>query len=127
MLSHILQNYSDELECDFAEYYHIYDYKSLPPTKVALFFNGLRESARVKMKITNQKATFEQFLLASIVDRLSLLWWAKTEDGQKGINKPLMITEIISKDETPQEANKFVFSSGEEFEKFRRTFLKKET
>lgn len=32
-----------------------------------------------------------QMLLADLVDHVSLLWWTKTEDGQKDRNRPLPI------------------------------------
>jgi len=38
------------LICDFAETYHIYDYRQLPPTRVAVFACGLRDDSRIKMK-----------------------------------------------------------------------------
>lgn len=38
----------DALICDLAETYQIYDYRSLPLQKVAVFCAGLRENSRIK-------------------------------------------------------------------------------
>lgn len=83
------------LICDLAETYHIYDYKSLPLSKVAAFSVGLRENSRIKMKMNSMKYSLETVLLAAVVDRLSILIWAKTEDGTHGINKPISIVDKL--------------------------------
>ena len=41
----------DAWMCDLAETYHIYDYESLPLSKVAIFSVGLRANSRIKMKM----------------------------------------------------------------------------
>ncbi|MBQ8559046.1 MAG: hypothetical protein IJ439_03575 [Tyzzerella sp.] len=85
----------EALICDLMETYHIYDYRSLPLTKVATFSVGLRGNSRIKMKMNNMKYSLETILLASAIDRLSFLVWSKTEDGAKGINKPQSIVETM--------------------------------
>lgn len=110
------------LECDLMETYGIYDYRALPPTKVALFSCGLRDNSRIKMKITERKATTTELLLASITDRLSYLVWFQTKDGQKNRNRPKSVYEqLIGKSENPNDA--MVFDSGAEFEEARRKIL----
>lgn len=86
----------DALVCDLAETYHIYDYRSLPCKKVAIFSCGLREDSRIKMKMTGAKITIDQTMLAVIVDRLGLLAWMNSKDGTKGINRPKSLLEEIS-------------------------------
>jgi len=108
----------DALICDLAETYQIYDYKQLPPTKVAVFSLGLRDDSRIKMKLSGQTVPFQTMLLASIVDKLSILIWFQTADGQKGRNRPTMLTNLLLKKE--QENDVEAFHSGEEFEKARK-------
>ncbi|MDT2575980.1 DUF5361 domain-containing protein [Lactococcus petauri] len=111
----------DELSlmCDLAETYHIYDYKQLSPQQIAVFSIGLRENSRIKMKMFNQSVPLETMLLAGIQDKLNISLWFKTKDGQKGINKPKMIVDILNKPvEKPK--RKIQFNSGEEFEKYRQ-------
>src|SRR5690606_41619993 len=104
----------EALICDLAETYHIYDYRRLPPLTVAVFSLGLRDNSRIKMKLSGQEVPLEVMLWAGIYDRLSLLLWAQTKDGQKGRNRPTMITEILLKRE--KENDIMAFHSGEEFE-----------
>lgn len=108
----------DALICDLAETYNIYDYKKLPLTQVAIFAIGLKENSRIKLKMANQKVPTETLLLAGILDRLSVLLWGQTKDGQKGINRPTMILDtLISKEEKISDV--IVFNSVEDFERTR--------
>src|SRR5690554_587261 len=111
----------DALICDLAETYQIYEYRQLPPTKVAVFSLGLRDNSRIKMKLSGQTVPLETMLLAGIYDRLSILVWFQTKDGQKGINRPTSLTSLLLKKE--QENDIVAFSSGEEFEKERRRLI----
>ena len=112
----------DALICDLAETYHIYDYRQLPPTKVAVFAVGLRYDSRIKMKLSDQKVSLDSLLLGGILDRLSILVWAQTKDGQKGINKPAMIVDSLTVKESKQ-SDVLVFISGEDFEKERKRLI----
>ena len=58
------------LICDLAETYKITDYKSLPPSVVAILVAGLRDNSRLYMKEKGLKAPESTILLAAIVDRL---------------------------------------------------------
>ena len=111
----------DALICDLAETYQIYDYRQLPPTKVAVFSLGLRNDSRIKMKLSGQTVPFDIMLLAAIADRLSTLVWFQTADGQKGRNRPTMLTNLLLKKE--QENDVEAFYSGEEFEKERQRLI----
>lgn len=88
----------DALICDFAEYYHIYDYHQIRPLMCAALAVGLRENSRIRMKLTRQKITTDQTLLAAIADRLGILIWQRTENGQKGVNMPKSIIDEINRD-----------------------------
>lgn len=112
----------EALICDFAEVYHIYDYKQLPPTRVAVFACGLRDNSRIKMKLSGQTVPFDTLIMAGIADRLSILVWAQTKDGQKGKNKPpMLINSLVAKER--KETDAIVFQSGEDFEKARNKIL----
>lgn len=118
----MLSTDEDAVICDLAETYQIYDYKDMPSDKVAIFCNGLREDSRIKMKMTGQKVKLDTMLLASTVDKLSLLVWTKTKDGQKGRNKPTSLVESINKPVKVKE--ELVFTTGEEFERVRNKILR---
>ena len=73
----------DELVCDFAETYHILDLRALPVPLTATLAWGLRPDARIRLKMAEQQVSMETLMLAGVVDRLSLLLWQRTENGQK--------------------------------------------
>lgn len=116
----------DALICDLAETYQIFDYKQLPATLVAVFSCGLRENARIKMRMNNQKVPMEILLLAGMNDRLSLLLWAKTKDGQKGKNRPKSLLEAFGQS-SKQEKEEILFNSGKEFEEARAQLIQEMT
>ena len=118
----MLSTDEDAVICDLAETYQIYDYKDMPPDKVATFCSGLRDDSRIKLKMTGQKVKLDTMLLASIVDRLSILVWTKTKDGQKGRNQPKSIVDSINKPVEVKE--ELVFATGEDFEKARNKILR---
>ena len=111
----------DLLICDFAETYKIYDLRGLPLSTVAILACGLSDDSRIKRKLANKKLTLEQTLLASMVDRLSLLLWLKTEDARKRINKPKSVLEML---EYPPQKQYKSFSSVDEFERKRAQLLR---
>lgn len=112
----------DALVCDLAETYQIYDYKQLPASMVAVFSCGLRETSRIKMRLSGQKIPLDTILLAGISDNLRLLLWTKTKDGQKNVNRPESILHKLSEN-NPREKEEIIFDSGEDFEKMRQKLL----
>ena len=117
----------DALVCDLAETYQIYDYKQLPLNEVAVFAYGLRDNSRIKQMMSDQIVPLETTLLANIVDRLSLSLWLQTKDGQKGVNRPASIAEMLTKNhkEEGDKRDYLVFESGEDFENYRKALLAK--
>lgn len=110
----MMSNYSDELTCDMAETYGVFDIKRLPASLAATLAVGLGDNSRVKRAATNTKYSDEVILLASIADSLRWLKWAKTEDGAKGVNMPASILDIYL-GRTPPEPEYETFDSPEEF------------
>lgn len=106
----------DALECDLAECYNIYDMGSLSADKIATFSVGLRENSRIKMKLAGYRYPLETLLIASAVDRLSILVWSKTKDAQKGINKPASIVERLTNPEGKKDKDLMSFDSVDDFE-----------
>lgn len=91
----------DSLVCDLAEVYNIYDYRSLPPTKVATFACGLRQDSRIMLAKAEQDMTYESVVLAGILDRLSILVWQNSKAGVKGTNKPKsLVASMLKKKQT---------------------------
>lgn len=109
------------LICDLAETYNIYDYKSLPVNMVATFSVGLREESRIKMKMSGAKVTTNTLILAIIADRLGNIIWSLSEDGRKGVNRPVQLLETITgKAMTKEESDIVLFDSPEDYESARK-------
>lgn len=113
----------EALICDLAETYHIYDYKSLPVSQVAIFSIGLRNDSRIKMKMNDMKYPLPDILLAACVDRLTQLLWMNSKDGANGLNRPKsIVSQLLSEVE---ERDMEVFDSPEDFEMKRNEILMK--
>ena len=111
----------DALICDFAETYHILDYRRLPLRLVAVLACGLRDDSRIKLKASNRKLTLLESLSAATVDKLTQLLWTKTKDAEKGRNAPKSILEML---ENPPEVKHKTFSSVEMFERRREQLMR---
>lgn len=108
----------EALLCDLAETYNIYDFESLPLTKIAIFAKGLREDSRIRMKMSQSRFNVKESLLAGILDRLTLILYSKTKDAEKGKNYPKLLLDETEKKEELQG-----FTSSEDFEKIRRRII----
>lgn len=106
----------DALLCDFAETYGIYDFRALPVSTLATLAVGLRDDSRIKMKMHGTNVSRIETLLAAAVDRLSMLWWAKTEDGRNNTNRPKSMLSILIGEPEKQESDVEAFESGDEFD-----------
>lgn len=112
----------DALICDLMETYGIYEYRQLPARRVAVFSVGLGDGSRIKRKLTGQKLSNEELLLALAVDRLSLLVWFKTKDGAKGRNRPESILTALLGDKT-KESEYQTFKTGKDFMDYRKKLI----
>lgn len=111
----MVSRYEEELICDFAETYHIYDYRSLPARLAATLAAGLRADSRTKMKMTGMKIPTDTVLLAGIMDRVSIFIYSQSEDARKGINKPKMILPALLGESDSEEYA--AVDSSEEFDR----------
>lgn len=102
------------LLCDLAETYGIFDIKALPASVLATLSVGLRDDSRIKMKMAGEKIPRGDLMQAAMVDRLSLLLWAKTKDAQHGINRPKSLLEVLMG--TQKKGDVQSFDSPEDFE-----------
>lgn len=111
----------DAVICDFAETYHIYDIRALPPETAAILAAGLREGSRIHSKLSGISCSNVTYLLTAILDSLRTLIWMNTKDVEKGRNQPRSMTEkLIIKPETEQVAG---FDSIDEFNRMRAEIL----
>ena len=115
LLVEVLGRYEDEMICDLAEYYHIFNYESIQVPMLATLVSGLREDSRVKSKLSDLPIPLSLFFMSAIFDKLAWLCWSKTEDATKGRNAPESITAKLLN--TKQETKYETFASGEDFHK----------
>ena len=113
-LALVLQRYECELICDFAEYYHILDYKSIDPGLAGILLQGLKPESRTKMKLSNQKLTLEQTLLAIIADGVKGLIYQNSKKKGKKLPESILNLLINGKKDTKKYKS---FKSGADFEK----------
>ena len=112
------------LICDFAETYHILDYRSLPATRAAILALGLRDNSRIKMRIADTKVSVDTLLQAIIADRLALLLWAHTADGANNTNRPASIYDkLMGCENQKSEKSIIAFDTVEEFERRKAEIL----
>lgn len=102
--------------CDLAEVYHIYDYRQLPPSRVATFVLGLSPDSRVMRELTGTKLPLAEMLLAGIADRLTILLHAL--NGSK--KKPELILDTLNE----RDSDITAFTTGEDFEKERQRIIR---
>lgn len=124
LLASMVTTDESALICDFAETYHILDYRALPLRLAAVLASGLRDNSRIKMIMSETKVEREQMLLAAAVDRLSMLVWAKTKDAAKNRNKPKMILDILTGEKVTNDDLQ-TFETADEFEAARKRILEK--
>lgn len=112
----------DALICDFAETYHIYDYRQIPASTAATLACGLRPDSRIKLKMANKPIGVNEMLLAGIIDRLSILIWQNTKDAANGVNFPeSMLGKMLGRRSVTGEVE--AYESAEDFEAARREVL----
>ena len=106
----------DELICDLAETYGIYEYRAHSPLYIGTLAAGLRDDSRIKMKVSGERLSISQLLAAMTVDKLANLVWMQSKDGVKGRNKPVSVVEQLRGSASkPSEIHGF--DSPEEFQK----------
>lgn len=113
----------DALICDLAETYHIYDYRSLPATQVGIYAAGLREDARIVMKMNKFKVPLDTMLLASIADSLHVNVWAKTKDAQTGKNFPKSILADMIPEPYTKDGSVEGFGTADEWEAWHKSMV----
>lgn len=111
----------DELVCDFAEFYHIYDIDALSARRAATLAVGLPERSRVVMAISGTKMPTDTALLTLIFDCVNWLKWAQTKDAAKGRKRPESLYKLLTQSSTKEKIESF--ASPEEFEKRRAAIL----
>ena len=114
----MMSKYPDELTCDMAETYGVFDIKRLPARLAAKLAVGLRDDSRVKRAKSGTKYDDTTLLLAYAVDLLAWLKWSRTEDALNGINYPKSILSMyLGKPDKSNNHGMVVFESPDAFDR----------
>lgn len=112
----------DALTCDFAETYHVYDWRALPIKLAATLAAGLGPSSRIMRKLSGVKWPFDTLLLAIICDSIrNISWQLVDEKGRRGHKPPHSVLKIILGEVEDNEMSGF--DSAEDFRKWRASML----
>jgi hypothetical protein len=111
--------------CDFAQLYHIFNWRELPPLTVATLAVGLPRNSRVKRKISGIDLDLNEMMMAMMVDSLNILIWQNTKDGQKNRNRPESIYKRLMGLDKKLKDELMSFDSIEEYEKWRKAKMEK--
>lgn len=75
---------------------------------------GLSEDSRSKRRLTGARIKLDTLLIASLVDRVSVLAWRQTRDGQRGKRPPESVVRMLLA--PPKVREELAFDSIEAFE-----------
>lgn len=75
---------------------------------------GLSEDSRSKRRLTGARIKLDTLLIASLVDRVSVLAWRQTKDGQRGKRPPESVVRMLLS--PPKVREELAFESVEAFE-----------
>ncbi len=125
-LAKIIKENEDDLVCDLMQYYHISNWRSYSPFFISTLTFGLPEESRIMKALSGMKYSIDRMLIAVIADKLSLLWWAKTVDGQKNQNRPKSFVDILIGNVKKEESKDIItFNTPEEFEAYRAELVER--
>ncbi|MDD6666723.1 MAG: hypothetical protein PUE58_01940 [Lachnospiraceae bacterium] len=96
----------DKLVADFAEFYHCFDWKSIPLETAAVLASELRPDSRSYMAAHGVCVSTTDALLAKIFDELQFLVY---QHAGRGAQKPTLISNdlILGKQEKKHKAKSF--------------------
>lgn len=99
----------DELICDLAEVYSIYDMKSYPVSLIATLAVGLGVHSRIRSKQMNLPVDINTIILAAISDNVSNYIWAM--GGKKGDAPGVFMKNLFYKENDIEEKRYSTFSN----------------
>ncbi len=100
--------------CDLAQTYGVLHYRGLPVQLIAALASGLGEDSRIRRKMAGINYPLDTLILAGMADRLSMLCWFQSTDGQSGINRPKSLLSTLMGNTSG--GDNAVFDSPEAFE-----------
>ena len=109
--------------CDFLQYYHVMDYRSLSVQRAAILACGLPEQSRIAKHLRGDRPDPEKLYKYAVLDTLKNINWAIYQaHSREEIERPESLVEKLlnkNKEGNSQEGHQEVkgFSTPEEFNK----------
>lgn len=101
--------------CDFAQYYHILDWRALPVRLAATLAAGLPEGSRCMMYLSSRRIPDGVQLQAIAADALHRLEWRLF--GQPGSRMPpSILSRLLGEPDAASDSNVQSYASPEEFD-----------
>jgi phage protein len=107
------------LTCDLAETYHLFNYKDLSPTKVAVLVFGLGAKSRIYKKMQGIQEIPDYLLLPSIHDRLSEIEYMLVGNNKKEMPTRLVDLVLGREDKSKKKDSCKTYMSVDDFNKSR--------
>lgn len=121
-LAYMIALDEDSLICDFAETYHILDFRALSAHQAAVLACGLRAESRIMQSMAGLNIPVNTLLLSTIADALKILVWQNTKDGARGKNRPgSILSTLLGENEESEEEKGF--STAADFDAWRKSML----
>lgn len=111
----------DAVICDFAETYHVLDFRALDLPLAATLAAGLAPDSRIMRKISGTKIKTDTWLLAAAVDNLAILRWLNSADGANNRNRPESVLASLIGEKRARET--MSFASAADFEAYRAKLI----
>ena len=84
------------LICDFAEVYHVYDWRALPLKTAATLAVGLGPDSRIMRKMSGIEWPLETLLLAMVADGVRIISWQLIDQkARRGKTPPKSILDQL--------------------------------
>lgn len=117
-LARLISTSETELICDFAEFYHVYDWRALPLKTAGALAAGLGENSRCGRKDAGYIVSTDTILAAMLIDRLTDIGICLGVYKPKDVPK---ITPLFIKPEKTE--HKSGFKTPEDYETKRREII----
>lgn len=100
----MLREDEDALTCDMAEYYRVFDMRTLPLRTLAALAAGLPAKSRSKRRRAPDEETL---ILAGILDALHVLLYRGTKNAKAGIDPPKLLVDALLGKNKPDKPDGF--------------------
>lgn len=111
----------DRLICDFAETYHILNWREIPVRTAAILARGLPDDSRTMMYFADAPCNYDRAIRAITADNLAnILYLMKILLGVKNPQEPDLLSPVLLKEQKSKQKTGIkngvsVFSSAEDF------------